>query len=244
MAIRPTSRSWSSTAVAIALWPALFPMWFVELGRLGNDSLVALLAGLTAILIPRTVLQGGWRHHLSLGVVCALGLLTKATFIPLVAAIIAFLCYRTWVTRHQHYDFRRFASGLAIFALTCIVVAGWWYISNLYLTGACSDPRRGALEQQRSLAQSCDQENSHRSTTRLDRRAYRFSHDVPGRWSLVLCFTAAGQRLAARNTGRRRRYRSHAGDHEWAAPTIRMDIPVDASTVRSRPHSPGADPVC
>jgi hypothetical protein len=136
MAIRPVSRAWSANAVAIALWPALFPMWFIEMGRLGNDSLVAFFAGLAAILIPRTVLHGGWRNHLSLGVVCALGLLTKATFIPLVAAIIAFLCYRTWLTRHQQRDFRRFADGLAIFATTCIVVAGWWYISNLYHTGS------------------------------------------------------------------------------------------------------------
>lgn len=123
-------------ALAPALWPALFPMWFIEMGRLGNDSLVAFWAACAAVLLPRTSLKGGSSNHLALGVVCALGLLTKATFLPLVAAIFLFLCYKLWIARQNKEDFRRMAASLAICATAVVVIAGWWYAINLYSSGS------------------------------------------------------------------------------------------------------------
>ena len=73
---------------AIAAWPLIFPMWFPEMGRLGNDSLITVFAAFTAVLAWRVSTAGAPRHYLMLGVVLGLALLTKATFLPVTAAIL------------------------------------------------------------------------------------------------------------------------------------------------------------
>ena len=73
---------------AVAAWPLIFPMWFPEMGRLGNDSLITVFAALTAVLAWRVSVDGALRHFLLLGVVLGLALLTKATFLPVTAAIL------------------------------------------------------------------------------------------------------------------------------------------------------------
>ena len=126
-------RATTAMALAPALWPALFPMWFVEMGRLGSDCLVAFWAACAAVLIRRSSLKGDLLDHLLLGIVCALGLLTKATFLPLVAAVFLFLCYRTW---RGGYRRPQAARGLAVFIAAVVVISGWWYGKNFYDTGS------------------------------------------------------------------------------------------------------------
>ena len=126
----------TAMALAAALWPALFPMWFIEMGRLGNDCLVTFWAACVAVLILRLNLKAGLRNHVLLGIVCAFGLLTKATFLPLTAAILLFLFYRTWTVRGDALQFQDAGRGLAAFIATVIVISGWWYGKNLYETGS------------------------------------------------------------------------------------------------------------
>jgi hypothetical protein len=122
----------TAMALAPALWPALFPMWFIEMGRLGNDCLVTFWAACAAVLILRLSLKAGLFNYVLLGIVCAFGLLTKATFLPLTAAISFFLCYQTWTARGDRLQFGQFARGLAAFVAIVIVISGWWYGKNLY----------------------------------------------------------------------------------------------------------------
>jgi hypothetical protein len=122
-------------ALAPALWPAVFPMWFVEMGRLGNDCVVAFWAACAAVLILGIGSKGGFLNHLKLGIVCALGLLTKATFLPLTAAILLILSYRLWIAKNNEREFQSLARGLAVFMIIILVIAGWWYGNNLYHTG-------------------------------------------------------------------------------------------------------------
>src|SRR6185436_8013891 len=56
-------------ALAIAAWPLLFPMWFPEMGRIGNDSLITIFAALLSILVWRVAASGATRHYVLLGVV-------------------------------------------------------------------------------------------------------------------------------------------------------------------------------
>jgi hypothetical protein len=123
------------SALAPALWPVIFPMWFVEMGRLGNDCLVAFWAACAAVLIRRIDFKGGSLNHLTLGIICALGLLTKATFLPLTAAIFLILSYRLLVSKSNEQEFRPLARGLAVFTIITLVISGWWYINNLYHMG-------------------------------------------------------------------------------------------------------------
>ena len=78
-----TSTDGALVVLVPALWPGLIPMWFPEMARLGNDSLVLFLAGLTMMMLRRVLSSKATVFHsIALGLFCGLGLLTKATFLP------------------------------------------------------------------------------------------------------------------------------------------------------------------
>jgi hypothetical protein len=133
------SPAWPKVPLLIvgpALWPVLFPMWFPEMARLGNDSLVLFLLSVAWVVTRKAFEQRGKTYHFALlGGVCGLGLLTKATLLPFVAALGLFLTWRTWCARGDAAAVRASASRLAVFALVTIAVAGWWYANNLIVYG-------------------------------------------------------------------------------------------------------------
>ena len=140
-------------AVGPALWPALFPMWFPEMARLGNDSLVLLILALALVVIRKAILQRGKTFHFALlGAVCGLGLLTKATMLPFVAALGVFLTWRVWRGRSDISAFRASVSQLLVFCLVTTAVAGWWYTKNLIDYGDFIGTNQGvALAEQGGL---------------------------------------------------------------------------------------------
>src|SRR5262249_56143311 len=73
-------------SAAPALWPFVFPGWFPEMARLGNDSLVALTVACAVAVVACAPIRR-WSTWLLLGVICGLGALTKVTFFPFLAAI-------------------------------------------------------------------------------------------------------------------------------------------------------------
>jgi hypothetical protein len=112
---------------APALWPFVFPGWFPEMARLGNDSLVALLIA-CAVAVVTCAPTRRWSTWLLLGAICGLGALTKATFLPFLAAIALLLLYRTWRRDASPWQFLGFLA-------TVMAVAGWWYIERSVETG-------------------------------------------------------------------------------------------------------------
>jgi hypothetical protein len=123
-------------AAGPALWPALFPMWFPEMARLGNDSLVLLLLSLAWVVTRKAFGPSGKTFHFALlGVVCGLGLLTKATMLPFVAALGLFLTWCTWRARGDAAVVRLSAFRLIGFCFVTVAIAGWWYANNLSVYG-------------------------------------------------------------------------------------------------------------
>jgi hypothetical protein len=115
--------------VGPALWPALFPMWFPEMARLGNDSLLLLLLALAWVVTQKALAsRGRTRDFALLGALCGLSLLTKATALPFVGALGLFLIWRTWRARGDAALRRMTLSQLLVFCLTAAVVGGWWYV--------------------------------------------------------------------------------------------------------------------
>jgi hypothetical protein len=112
---------------APALWPFVFPGWFPEMARLGNDSLVALLVACTVAVVACAPIKR-WPTWLLLGLICGLGALTKATFLPFLAAITLLLLYRTWQRDGSPWQFLSFL-------FTALAVAGWWYFRRSLETG-------------------------------------------------------------------------------------------------------------
>jgi hypothetical protein len=112
---------------APALWPFVFPGWFPEMARIGNDSLVALLvASAIAVIICAPIRR--WSTWLLLGAICGLGALTKLTFLPFLAAIALLLLYRTWWRDASPWKFLGFLASV-------LAVAGWWYFQRSVETG-------------------------------------------------------------------------------------------------------------
>jgi 4-amino-4-deoxy-L-arabinose transferase-like glycosyltransferase len=111
-------------------------MWFPEMARLGNDSLVLLLLSLAWVVTRKAFDPRGKTFHFALlGVVCGLGLLTKATMLPFVAALGLFLTWCTWRARGDAGAVRASASRLVVFCLVTVAIAAWWYANNLIVYG-------------------------------------------------------------------------------------------------------------
>jgi len=123
--------------LAPALWPFLFPMWFSEMGRVANDSLVIALAAVTwLVLQPLIASPAGVLRHALLGLLVGCGLLAKATFAPFAAVIGLFLLWAAWLARREPGQLRARLIGLAVFGATSVAVAGWWYVQKFIETGS------------------------------------------------------------------------------------------------------------
>jgi hypothetical protein len=120
---------------AIAAWPALFPMWFPEMGRLGNDSLIALFAAVVFLLAWRATSSARLGDHAVLGTVLGLALLTKATFLPVTAALLAVLAIQMLSARKDAGEFSRRLIGLFVATGILLAVSGWWYVLKFMETG-------------------------------------------------------------------------------------------------------------
>jgi 4-amino-4-deoxy-L-arabinose transferase-like glycosyltransferase len=128
-------RAAAPVALAIAAWPLLFPMWFPEMGRLGNDSLATVFAALLFLVAWRVVATNATRHFILLGVVLGFALLTKATFLPVVAAIFAALGLHALFGDSSGPRVQRLVR-LCLAAATMLAIGGWWYASKLIETGS------------------------------------------------------------------------------------------------------------
>jgi len=61
--------------------PFIFPGWFPEMARLGNDSVIALLVA-SALAVFTVAPMKAWSTYLLLGVIRGFSALTEATFVP------------------------------------------------------------------------------------------------------------------------------------------------------------------
>jgi hypothetical protein len=120
---------------AAGAWPLLVPMWLPEMGRLGNDSLIALLAACLLTLSWRLAPPPTLRHCALIGLVLGLGLLTKATFLAAAAAIFTLLAVQTVLARRTPGGFSHGIKGLLLAATVMLAICGWWYLGKLIETG-------------------------------------------------------------------------------------------------------------
>jgi len=112
-------------------WPLLFPEFFPEMARLGNDSLCLFFTGLAWALILRLLEAPNWRRAVWLGIVMGLGLLTKALFLPIAAGSGAVLALA--ILRRPQQGRR---ADLAIAAGIAMVIGLPWYLRNYLLFGS------------------------------------------------------------------------------------------------------------
>ena len=124
------ARLWGWGAIGAGLWPILFPAWFPEMARLGNDSIVCLLLALIWFVSVKMIEQGvSLRNFLLLGFFLSLGCLTKAFFVPLTAGVLSFWLVREWRLRGRD-GFLKTLKFSAIVFFAILVSSGWWYWNN------------------------------------------------------------------------------------------------------------------
>ncbi len=176
----------SALFLAPALWPAFFPMWFPEMARVGNDSLVVLVAACAWLALVRLVQSdGGVRHHLALGAALGVGLLTKAIFLPFVAVVFLVLVYRIWRVRGDRAAASRRARGFVVWFAAVILIAGWWYLLQLVETGSLIGSNDAIhLRQAGGLIEGLRQNASVRWIARLPWH-FELSFLWSGTWSFV-----------------------------------------------------------
>lgn len=117
--------AWPDLAGPLALaWPFFVPMFFPEMGRLGNDSLCLLImGGLWWQLLAMNARASGVADAVRLGLLLGAGLFTKALFVPVALALVALLAWQ-----------RRWGS-LALALAAALVVVGPWYLHSWATTG-------------------------------------------------------------------------------------------------------------
>ncbi len=112
-------------------WPFLFPQFFPEFARLGNDSLCLLLMGIAWYLCLGILTQRLVKMAALLGFVLGLGLLTKAFFVPILAGCVCLLCFHGL----REGDPRQYRNALIIL-VTAGVVGGGWYLYRYVTVGS------------------------------------------------------------------------------------------------------------
>jgi hypothetical protein len=121
---------------AYLLYPLVLPMFFSEFARLGNDSLCLFFVGLGCfVLVPWLKGRDGPLPTLMLGFILALGLLTKALFIPVIAGLMGFLMLRCWRGRADQKRTEERKDQLVLL-LGPIVLACFWYAYKLKAYGS------------------------------------------------------------------------------------------------------------
>ncbi|HXQ40058.1 MAG TPA: hypothetical protein VN821_02245 [Candidatus Udaeobacter sp.] len=120
-----------AASLLIPAWPLLFPQFFPEMARLGNDSLCLLVMSVVWCFLLRGLRSPDTRSATGLGAALGVGLLTKAFFWPIgigCAALLAFVALR------QHD--MRYAKLAAVGGTVAILIGGGWYIRNLVVAGS------------------------------------------------------------------------------------------------------------
>lgn len=125
------------TRIALA-WPLLFPGFFPEFARLGNDSLVLLLLSLVwTLLVQRFIAPQRVCWHLGLGVLLGLGGLTKVTFLPVSIAVFGWLL---WMGAHASgwkQRIKGWSNSILVIAIY-FAFTGEVYLDNLAQRGSLS----------------------------------------------------------------------------------------------------------
>jgi hypothetical protein len=115
----------------VPAWPLLFPEFFPEMARLGNDGLCLLLVGVAWHLLLRLLNRRSAKIAALLGLVLGLGLLTKAFFVPITGGIGALLAFVALRDRDARY-----LLDVAVVLGAAVALGGGWYYDNLRFTGS------------------------------------------------------------------------------------------------------------
>jgi hypothetical protein len=121
----------------IIFYPLLFPMFFGEFSRIGNDSLCLLLSGALVLTYTRWY-KSHYDFVLSIliGIIIGIGLITKGFFIIIYIAVVTYTLFN-FIAKNEKYTKRKI-KGLLTIIFIPITLGGWWYCNNYLSIGTIS----------------------------------------------------------------------------------------------------------
>ena len=123
------------------IYPLIFPMFFLEFSRIGNDSLCIFLVGTLFFLMTRWEVNNSCKIKSSLiGIILSLGVITKALFIPIIASV-GFFILLNLRTQNTHIKALNLYKNSFFVFLPIISIGGGWYLFKYLMVG---DPGFGA----------------------------------------------------------------------------------------------------
>lgn len=122
-------------AIVMAAWPFLFPQFFPEMARLGNDSLCLFFMGLSLVFLIRMERAPTIGHAAGLAIALGLGLWTKAFFLPITAGMIFYLFWAGYRRYSLVQPLRQWAVLHAGAIAGALILGGGWYLYKLLSTG-------------------------------------------------------------------------------------------------------------
>jgi hypothetical protein len=129
------SEKTANIKLGFLIYPLIFPMFFLEFARIGNDSLCILMVGITTYLISLWHKDKGRSIiSISIGVNLALGLITKALFIPITAAFGIVLALNVSGNNTYEIKLKLLKSSFLIFLPLCLI-AGSYYLFKYIIVG-------------------------------------------------------------------------------------------------------------
>ncbi|OGT25420.1 MAG: hypothetical protein A3I77_03750 [Gammaproteobacteria bacterium RIFCSPLOWO2_02_FULL_42_14] len=119
--------------IGFLIYPFIFPEFFSEFARMGNDSLCLFFAGLFVYLYSKWS-SNKKNSSLALmgGIVLGLGLLTKAFFLPIMAA---FLLFSILGKLSQNKTFTINVKSMCYFFFPALLIGGGWYVYKFLYYG-------------------------------------------------------------------------------------------------------------
>ncbi len=121
--------------LGFGVWPILFPAWFPEMSRMGNDSLCALIMALIWAVSIRAGNKGlSLAYAFAIGLLLGMGCLTKSFFVPVTVGVVGFWSIRQWSLEGKK-DLIPLLFRLFLIILTTALISGWWYFMNWHQHG-------------------------------------------------------------------------------------------------------------
>jgi hypothetical protein len=122
--------------IGFAFYPIIFPMFFLEFARVGNDSLCIFFIGTLSYYLSLWLKNKD--EYIKLVVVGAFlgaGLLTKAFFIPITIGMLFFLAFQYLYYDNSNFHLRDFLRALRYVLIPVILIGGTWYLFKFFSHG-------------------------------------------------------------------------------------------------------------
>ena len=123
------------------VYPIIFPMFFLEFARIGNDSLCLLILGLISYVWTFNFETSSSKNKpLLIGFLLGIGLLTKALFIPITGTILFLIAIQNFANGITMGNGVKLLKKISLILFPAAIIGGSWYLFKILVYG---DPGLG-----------------------------------------------------------------------------------------------------